>query len=221
MARIAVADGIRVSVLTPHIHPDLYGNTRGSLRGAFDVFAKRLREEAIPLEIKLGGEVWFSIELLDLIDRDEVPFLGEVDGYRIMLIEFPPRMIPIGSDKLATVLLRRKIRPLIAHPERNMAVMESLDKLRPFVDMGCWLQLTAGSLSGRFNPVIGQTAWRLLESGWNCIVATDAHDLRHRPPLLSEGRDALAKRFGEQFALDHVRFRPARILGMPAGPAAA
>ncbi len=213
MARAAVADGIMVSVLTAHVHPDRYANTRGSLQCAIDEFAARLKEEQIPLDVRLGGEVWLSAELLDLIDRDEVPFLGEVDGYRILLLEFPHQMIPVGSDKLVTALLRRKIRPLIAHPERNQAVMASLDRLRPFVDLGCWLQLTAGSVAGRFSDAIEQTAWRILEAGWNCVLATDAHDLTSRPPCLSEGRDALQRRYGEKFALDHVLFKPARIVG--------
>lgn len=214
LARAALADGIQVAVMTPHLHPGRYDNTRQGLQVVLAQFRQRLAEASLPLEIRLGGEVRLSAEILDLIAEDNVPFIGEVDGYRIMLLEFPHQMIPVGADKLITTLLRRRIRPLIAHPERNKAIMEEPQRLRPLVDLGCWLQLTAGSLAGRFGASAEQTAWRILESGANCVVATDAHNLEHRPPCLSEGRDALIRRYGEACALDLVQHKPARILGM-------
>jgi protein-tyrosine phosphatase len=214
LARAALADGIQVAVMTPHLHPGRYDNTRQGLQVVLEQFRQRLAEASLPLEIRLGGEVRLSAEIFDMIAEDSVPFLGTVDGYRIMLLEFPHQMIPVGADKLITTLLRRRIRPLIAHPERNKAIMEKPQRLRPLVDLGCWLQLTAGSLAGRFGANAEQTAWQILESGANCIVATDAHNLQHRPPCLSEGRDALIRRYGEARALDLVQHKPARILGM-------
>ena len=108
------------------------------------------------------------------------------------------------------------IRPLIAHPERNKAVMANLEKIKPFVELGCWLQLTAGSLAGRFGKTAETTAWTLLQSDAWCVVATDAHNRKHRPPLLSEGRRAVAARLGQTFADDVVINRPAHILGLGA-----
>jgi protein-tyrosine phosphatase len=169
--------------------------------------------EGIPLEVRLGAEVRLCPELLDLLSNDALLFLGSVDGYRILLLEFPHEMIPVGSDKLVTMLLRHKIRPLIAHPERNEAVMAAPDRIRPFTELGCWLQLTAASLAGQIGELPEKTAWRLIDAGCNCVVATDSHNVTSRPPHLSIGRDALARRRGEPFAHDHVRDKPAKIVG--------
>lgn len=218
MARAAVADGIRLSVLTPHIWPNRYDNARGNLQAAFDAFAARLEAEGIPLQVRLGSEAYLSPELLDLIAGDQVPFLGQVDGYRILLLEFPHQMIPVGTERLIAALLRQRIRPLIAHPERNQAVMHDPERIRPLAGLGCWLQLTAGSLAGHWGTTVEETAWSLLDAGWNCIIATDAHDLLRRPPRLSIGREALRRRHGEEFALDHVTRKPARIAGISAQP---
>lgn len=213
IARAAVADGIRISVITPHMSPDLYDNKRCDLQTAFDDFARRLKLEAIPLEVRLGAEVRLCPELFDLMSNDELLFVGNVDGYRILLLEFPHDMIPVGSDKLVTMLLRHKIRPLIAHPERNQAVMDAPDRIRPFTALGCWLQLTAASLAGRLGELSQSTAWRLIDAGWDCVVATDCHNVTSRPPHLSIGRDALACRHSEAFARDHVSHRPGKIVG--------
>lgn len=216
MARAAVADGIRLSVLTAHIWPNRYDNTRDNLQAAIDAFAAQLDANGISLQVRLGCEAYLSPDLLDLIAAGQVPFLGEVDGYRILLIELPHQMIPVGTERLIVALLRQRIRPLIAHPERNQAVMHDPERIRPFAGLGCWLQLTAGSLTGDWGAAAEQAAWRLLDAGWNCVVATDAHDPRHRPPRLSAGREALRRRHGEEFALDHVVRKPARIVGVAA-----
>ena len=56
---------------------------------------------------------------LTMLERDQIPFLGVLDGYRIMLLEFPHSHIPPGADRLVEKLLAMNVRPVIAHPERN------------------------------------------------------------------------------------------------------
>jgi protein-tyrosine phosphatase len=214
LARAAVADGITHSVLTSHVYPGRFPNQRRNLEVAIAEFAAHLQDASIALKVCLGCEAHLSPELIDLIASMEVPFLGEVDGYRILLLEFPPQIIPMGSLRFVNTLLKQKIRPLIAHPERNKDVMINTEKIRPFTEAGCWLQLTAGSLAGRFGVPAQQTAFKLIDEGWNCVAATDAHNMRYRPPLLSEGRDALRSRYGDAVANTMVHDKPGTILGL-------
>lgn len=213
LARAAVADGIRLSVLTAHVFPDRWPNTLPNLQVAIELYAAALDAAGIPLQLRLGGEVRLNPELIEMIADDLVPFIGELDGFRILLLEFPYAMIPTGADKMVAALMRRKVRPLIAHPERNKAVMSSPDHIRPFVDLGCWLQLTAGSLTGRFGAPAEETAWKLLDSGATCVMATDAHNLQNRPPLMREGHAAVSHRLGAERADLMARHLPAKIVG--------
>ena len=213
LARAAVADGITRSVLTSHVDPERYDNQRSSLVLAHAAFKKELAKAGIPLDVRLGGEARLCAELIDLMAQSEVPFLGEVDGWRILLLEFPHQIIPVGSGSFVHSLLKLKIRPLIAHPERNKAVMAQPDKIEEFTDAGCWLQLTAGSLVGRFGRTAQKVAFELIEQDLPCLVATDAHNLQNRPPLLSEGREALRERYGDAVAQTMVIDRPLQIWG--------
>ncbi|MFZ4624324.1 MAG: tyrosine-protein phosphatase [Rhodoferax sp.] len=215
LARAAVADGITHSVLTSHVHPERYPNQRSNLQLAVAQFAAELTRANIPLNIRLGAEARLCPELLDLLADNQVPFLGQVGGYNILLLEFPHQMIPLGSMHFVVSLLKRKIRPLIAHPERNKTIMTNPDKVAEFAQAGCWLQLTAGSLAGRFGPQAEQTAFSLIDAGWNCLAATDAHSLPHRPPLLSEAKLVLQQRYGNDIADRMVHQKPAQILGLP------
>ncbi len=216
LARLAVQDGISRSVLTSHVHPYRYPNQRNNLEGAVAEFAAELAQAGIPLEVRMGGEARLCPELIDLVADNQVPFLGEVGGFKIMLLEFPHQLIPVGSIRFITSLLRMKIRPLIAHPERNKTIMTNVDKVREFTDAGCWLQLTAGSLAGRFGEQAETAAFDLIDAGHTCLAATDAHNLTSRPPRLSEARDALTTRYGAAMADTITLERPAKIWGAPA-----
>jgi protein-tyrosine phosphatase len=215
LARAAVGDGITHSVLTSHVDPERYTNQRSNLQIAYREFRQHLAAQGIPLDVRLGGEARLCPELIDLIASNQMPFLGEVDGWRILLLEFPHQLIPVGSARFIYSLLKLKIRPLIAHPERNKAVMTHPEKIHEFTEAGCWLQLTSGSLAGRFGPDAQRVAFQLVEEGWHCIAATDAHNLTSRPPLLSEGRATLSNRYGEAVAHSMVVERPGQILGLP------
>lgn len=214
LARAAVADGITHSVLTSHVHPGRYANQRSNLQVAVDAFRLELQSAGIPLEVRVGGEARLSPELIDLIAENQVPFLGTQNGYRILLLEFPHQLIPMGSMRFVSSLIKSGIRPLIAHPERNKAIMTNPDKVREFTEAGCWLQLTAGSVAGRFGSQAEETAFKLIDAGWNCLLATDAHNLHSRPPLMTEGRAAIAARYGEAAAHAMVQVKPAGIIGL-------
>ena len=217
MARAAVANGIEYAVMTPHLHPGRYENTRSSNEQALREFRAALRAAGIALEIGVAAEVRLSPEILPLLEQDEVPFLGEMYGYRIMLLEFPHSHIPPGADKLIQKLLDKMIRPIIAHPERNKDVIRDLARIEPFIEMGCFLQLTASAVAGNFGAGPHLRARQLLEANVFTILATDAHNLKGRRPELREGMEAAAEILGEEAAHDLVYKRPLAIMGASHG----
>lgn len=214
LARAAVEDGISHAVLTSHVQPGRYDNQRRNLELAVAGFSQALEEANIALKVRMGCEARLCAELVDMVVDNQIPFLGTVGGFRILLLEFPHNMVPVGSMRFIAHLLRMRIRPLIAHPERNKAIMTSIDKVREFAEAGCWLQLTAGSLAGRFGDVAQKTAFDLIDAEWTCLAATDAHNLNNRPPRLSEARQVLTERYGAQVAQTMVHTRPASIWGV-------
>lgn len=212
LARLAVANGIKGVVVTPHIQPGVYENTKGTIEQVFNQFRLAVDAEQIPLKLGMAAEVRISPEVISMLAAGEIPFLGEEDGYKYMLLEFPHGNIPPGSDKMINRLLDQKIRPVIAHPERNMEVMQKLEKIEPFVDQGCLLQVTSGSIAGQFGPYVQQCARNMFEQDWVYILASDAHDSGFRQPALEAGRKAAAEIIGEDASWELVRGRPERIV---------
>jgi protein-tyrosine phosphatase len=211
LAQAAAADGITYSVMTPHINPGRYENTRSTIEKAFKEFQLALRKGRVPLHIGMAAEVRLSQEIVTLLSENEVPFLGQLDGYSIILLEFPHTHIPPGADKLVERLLKLKIKPLIAHPERNQDVIRDLSKIEPFIQMGCFIQITAGALLGHFGRAPQRRALQLLEFDVFKVLASDAHNLTGRRPALREGMEAAARVVGAQAAHDLVN-RNARMI---------
>ncbi len=89
MARIAYNSGIRFSIVTPHIHPGRYENKARNITRSWGILRAELARDHNPLRLGMAAEVRLSPEILPLIEQEEIPFLGELDGYHIMLLEFP------------------------------------------------------------------------------------------------------------------------------------
>lgn len=208
MARQALASGTTHLVCTPHIHPGRYDNTPEKISAALGIFRSALADAGLALQVAAAAEVRFDIEIMAALPEGRLPFLGKWEGRDVLLLEFPHSDIPFGAERLIKWLLARGVLPLIAHPERNKGVMSSPARLKPLLAQGCLVQVTAGALAGRFGARAQELAESLLREGVVTILASDAHNTRHRPPLLSEGFDAAARIVGEAAAMELVLHRP-------------
>ena len=200
LAKIAVNDGITHMVCTPHIHPGRYDNTPATIQKALSELQQGLVDEQIDLVIAAAAEVRFGMEIRGAVKQDRMPFLGKWQGQPVLLLEFPHGEVPFGAEQLTAWLLQQGIKPLIAHPERNKGLLRAPDKIKPFLEQGCLLQVTAGAVAGRFGEPAQVLAQQLLKEGYVTLLASDAHNIEHRPPVLSEGRDAAAAIIGEAAA---------------------
>lgn len=212
LAQQAADDGTTHAVVTPHIHVGRWDNHAQLIDERVRLFREHLMEEGVPLFVGGGAEVRIGPELPQLIEKHQVPFLGYWGERRVMLLEFPHAHMPGGSEKLVLWLLQRDILPLIAHPERNKDVMRNIDKLSPYIEMGCLLQVTAGALVGQFGDRARQRAVQLLEAGRVTVLASDAHHVGRRPANLSVGHDAAVDLVGERAARKLVYDNPLEIV---------
>ena len=84
------------------------------------------------------------------------------------------------------------------------------------VSLGALAQVTAMSLTGDFGRRAQADASRLIEMGLVHFVASDAHDLKRRPPGLGRAWEAIAERWGEEAARELLADNPrAVVAGLP------
>lgn len=210
MARLAAKEGIATIVATPHTFDGTYDVTRAAARAAHATLIAALRVEGIDIDVRLAGEVHMHEGIPELLRNDPGVTL---DGQgKILLLELPHQGPPPGLHDFLFRLLANGTTPLIAHPERNLAVRKKPELAVDWLKAGALMQLTAGSLTGAFGEPIRACAEVLLRAGAAHVVATDAHSPGKRPPLVQEAFRATAAIVGRDGA--HALFvtNPLRIL---------
>ena len=215
LAQALADDGIEHIVATPHIYPGVFDNSATRIGEVFDEFQSAVSDAGIALTMTWAAEVRICPEILDWIEARRLPMLnGSLVGPSTALIELPDGQIPVGTDKLMGMMLERGITPLMAHPERNKAVMEQPTRLEALRRLGCKFQVTAGSLLGDFGSRAQTTAQKLLEAGWVDVIATDAHNRSSRRPRMGAARAWLVEHFDEALALRLTKTQPTDIAGL-------
>lgn len=190
MARMAVADGTEVIIATPHQLGSYRHNTAEEIRSRVAQLTALLDQQSIPLKVLPGGDVRIEAEMLAKLKSDEVLTLG--DRKRHVLLELPHEMyfdlLPVleGLEQLG-------MRGILSHPERNQGLLKQQELIEPLVDAGCYMQITAGSLSGTFGPDCQNFAERMIENRQVHFVATDAHGPRSRRPLMKRAFERVAE----------------------------
>jgi len=209
MARIAAADGIRCTACTPHIYPGVYENNSEIILAGRQSLQQLLREQGIELALTQGADTHLVPEMLEGLRSGRIPTLN---GGRYFLLEPPHHVAPPRFKESVFNAIASGYIPLITHPERLAWLEEHYDDFLELAGDGAWIQITAGSLCGRFGRGARYFAEQLLDDGVVHVIATDAHNLKARPPLLAEGREAAAKWVGEEEAGRMVQERPQAVL---------
>ncbi len=216
MARIAADDGIEIVACTPHIHPGVYDNAGAGIKAAIATLQAELDRAGIVLRLVCGADAHIDGALVDGLRSGRVASLNDT---RYFLFEPPHHVAPPRMEDLVFDIMAAGYWPVLTHPERLTWIEDHYDTIVRLAARGVLMQITAGSVEGRFGKRPSYWAERMLDEGLVHILATDAHNLRNRPPVLSAGRDLVANRLGEDEAIAMVLHRPRAIVeGRPPEP---
>ncbi len=209
MAEAFVADGVAVVACTPHILPGLYHNNGPDIRRAVDELQARITDAGVPLRLTTGADVHLAPGLLSGLRSGTI--LSVADS-RYVLIEPPHHVLPARLEETLFELLVAGYVPVITHPERLSWITAHYALIQRLARQGVWMQVTAGSLTGRFGKTALHWANRMLDEGIVHILASDAHDVSRRRPDLSQGAAVAAARVGVDEAHELVIGRPQGII---------
>ena len=171
IARAAAAEGVTALAATPHVRDD-YPTDAATMERLVEETRVALREAGVALELLPGGEL--DLRQLRRLDDDELRRFG-LAGTDWLLLETPYFGWPLDLGEVVFRLAARGFRAILAHPERNADVQARPELLRPLVEGGLLVQLTAASVDGRLGRRSQACARRLLELELAHLIASDAH----------------------------------------------
>lgn len=213
MARKAISQGITHLMCTPHHNNGKYFNPADQVIEKVAVLQQELDDRNLGLTLLEGQEIRITGTLLEDIARGEILFTDLDDTY--ILIEFPTGEVPAYTKQLFFNLLSQGHTPVIVHPERNTVFRKNPNDLIPFLEMGVLTQLTAPSIVGVFGKEIQKTAKQMLKHNMLYMVASDAHNLRHRNFYLKEAYEEIKKEQGQSTVVAMQQMTKALVNGDP------
>src|ERR1700736_4594197 len=175
MAEMAIADGITHVVATPHSN------------GEYQFDPQRVRERRDELQDKVGNRLTLatgcdfhlSYENLQDIKTNIAKYTINQKNY--LLVEFADFAIPPSADDTLHQLHLLGLSPIITHPERNALLRAQPERMYRWLHQGCYVQITALSILGRFGSAALQCAEDWLDADRIHFVARDAHNVKGRP----------------------------------------
>ena len=194
MVDVAARDGITHIVCTPH------ANNR------FTYSREKNQELLNELKAKVAGKVTlglgcdFHMSYDNIQDALDNAGRYSINGLNYLLVEFADTHISDTSTDSLYELGLGKQRPIITHPERNPVLQRHPEKLAAWIRDGALVQVTASSFEGRFGRTAQAMAERMVKRNWVHFLATDAHNLESRAPVLSRGYEYLKKHHGLETA---------------------
>lgn len=175
--------GVTTVVATPHLSgaltrvPERLEARLAELDAGWAVLRGAARAGSPGVRLERGVELMLDTPAPDLSD----PRL-RLAGSRFVLLEFAGMMVPPAVGEALRGLVESGVVPVVAHPERYPAVQLAPERVAEWVEIGCRLQVNAGSLLGRYGAPAGDAALAILRNGWASYLASDYH-ARGRPAL--------------------------------------
>lgn len=207
-------DGIKEIAITHHILSNMDYQREKEIIAKFNELKERLAIEKVDIKLHLGSEIYaqLDMELFHTISTFD-------NNKKYFLVEFPMQGIPrFVADRFFEIITQGMM-PIIAHPERNMGIVQKPERAYDFVQRGALLQMNAGSITGLYGARVRDTATILLNSNLIHFVGSDGHNTRRRPIKMRAPWDAVVEGWGEERAkLIFIENSRKAIAGKPIQP---
>lgn len=210
MLALAELDGIEHIVATPHFAPGIHTPSADEARARVSEVRARAEEAGLAIRVSVAHEVRAGAGIFDRLRRGEL--LAYDENQRYLLLELPGNDVPEWAGQLIYELKTSDVVPVLAHPERNLAIIRNPVMLYDLVVRGCLVQVTAGSVLGVFGGGPRQVTELLLQHDLVHAVASDAHNDADRAPVLSHARTVIGRLIGEKAAAPLFDANPRRIV---------
>lgn len=208
MLKQAAREGITDIVCTSHaMHPQ-YHVQYSKVQALVHDLQQLLLHHQIPITIHTGHEVRLNDELLVHLQQKQLHTLAHTD---YILLELPSNTIPAYTKEMIRRLKCAGYTPILAHPERNLAIRENPKRLDVLIHEGAFTQITTGSLTGLFGKEVQRLSLALVRANYIHTIGSDAHNVSTRKFCYQEALQYLEKK-NEMEMIERLLMNNANVL---------
>ena len=193
LVKDAVNQNITDLFLTPHRRKSFNADFL-AIKKQYDFLCELVEKEGLDINLFYGQEIFVDKDFKKLLNDKEVVGLG---GSNMLLLEFDY----FNSTDVAEICYETKCKgyiPICAHVERYEYF--SVEEAVEVKDVGGFIQVNAGSLIKKLARKEYKRALKFFDEKLVDFVASDTHFTRGN--MLSNAREVIVKRYGEETAND-------------------
>ena len=215
MLDIAVCDGIKEICFTPHFKLHHFKNDedmesyRKRILDSFSAACAYAREKYPDLKLFLGNEIMHHHDIYSSIADGRCFKLADTS---YVLVEFTPDTPFFEISSALLNLLRKGIRPVLAHVERYEELARNVNRVKELKEAGVLIQVNASSVTKLKFGSSARFIKRLFKGKLVDLIATDAHDAQEYKPVMSCAVAIIEKKYGADVARNVSYTTPKMIL---------
>ena len=195
MIKEAEKVGFDTIISTSHYIEGYYESSVAERQEIVNAINKKLEEDQHDTRIKLGNEIYFSDNIISLLEQNKAT---TVENTRYVLFELPLDMQPMNIYDFVYELLQDKKKPILAHPERYSYFQKNPSTITDLIEKGVLMQVNYGSIIGWYNEKAQIIAKKLLENNMVHFLGSDAHRENTIYPRIPEILDKLENIIGKE-----------------------
>lgn len=201
--------GVRTVYLTPHFRKKMFECSADVIKAHFAQLQERVKQELPGLNLRLGCEIHVSMDMAEDIKSGRC---GTMGGTEFVLLEFPEAAEKKYILERCHAVMNKGFAPIIAHAERCVAIRKDMELLQRLVDMGMYIQISAGSIIGEDGFFWKQFCKKAMQRDLIHFVGSDAHDLKERKVNIGKCAAYIEKIMGTDYRDQIMRINPTEIV---------
>lgn len=168
--------GYEKVITTPHTMPGTYDNSPENIYQGLEKMRQAIQKAGINIQLEAATEYYLDESFVELIDSD-APLMTFGDKY--VLFETPFMNQPPQLKEVTFKLAMKGYKPVFAHPERYLYLMQSEYLLEELIDRKILFQLNIVALTGYYSNHVRKFAEKLIDMKAVKLVGTDCHNMGH------------------------------------------
>lgn len=132
--------GVRTIVSTSHRRKGMFETPEDKIFANFSQVKEAAEAKYEGLKILYGGELYYSSDILEKLERGQVP---KMNNTRFALIEFSMTTPWKDIHTALSNVIMLGITPVVAHIERYNALEFNEERVRELINMGCYTQINS------------------------------------------------------------------------------
>ncbi len=197
--------GFTKIISTSHYMEDYYEVENKERKVWIKGLNEKLQSEKINIQLYLGNEIYITENIIKLLEDDKA---STINNTNYVLFEMPLNSKPLNLYDVLFEILRYKLVPVLAHPERYDFVQKDPELLYDLVQKGVLLQVNYGSIIGYYGQKAQIISRKLLKNDMVHFLGTDVHRQNTIYPKIPEILSQLKILIGEEKLTELTTINP-------------